>query len=870
MALFGTDMTEVTTPDGRRITVPQQLAQAFPGLQPYSPPPEVAQPPVFPVAPPPPTFTPQDQQDLSKLTAAPPPDASGAPVTMPSQSPPQGPGGPRGPVATPAQETDAGRPNTPGPMTNDQLAKIGTAGAYNASVTAQQGERAAVQRQGEALANQATAVGKVMEAADRHADELLAERARVAQENAAALQAKTEEYQRNAKAVADTKIDRSVDHPVLAALSSALIGIGQAMAGQPIDAMGAVYKAIDRKVAAQMQDLDQKRANLGLQRDALGMQREAGRDRLAEMDTLRLGYIEQAKRQVETIKQQTTSDVVRANADVALANLDQKAADTLGTAVQREQQKREAEAARKQTLMMHQQTIGVQLRGQNLEQKRFESQLEFQKQKEIDEIATKIATAKGLQKSEVEKKIAEQGVVDPSTGSLILTPEGQKKFADAEKAEAAARAAKDQAQAQKLNDYAGQLRDSARINDVAFGVNKESAQEAMKVLKNTQNLTNDIDTAKQMLERGPDAWNREEWAQLKVGLQNVKINYATTIGERLSVRALEALDDVLSVDTDSVFSRSVDKGKALAALKTLNTELIQKGNVALRGAGIKTTWNPATATKAEQLGSEKTAQELAADATPGGFRGDVEQRLGELGARTEMDAALEEANARRSAPSKAFPEGRTSDYGLAPDTDEKIRALVSQSAKVGHEKYADIIGKLRAPLEGDRPSLAIGTARLIRDTDPKLFADVMASLPEATRNEIAQSVAPPQLSGPYTQRTTDSLSPEERAQLEEQRRQRTTEAERARYRAAYDERAAKGARGVPGSAPNPRAEGERKQDSDRFWDSQMRASDAEWRAKVQNLMSTKGLSFQEAVNEIGNVSDFWDQRERARLARGGH
>jgi len=876
MALFGDSMVDVTTPDGRRITVPQQLAQAFPGLQPYAPPPEVAQPPALPVAPPPPTFTPQDQQDLGKLTAAPPPDASGAPVTMPSQSPPQGPGGPRGPVATPAQATDAGRPNTPGPMTNDQLAKIGTAGAYNASVTAQQGERAAVQRQGEALANQATAVGKVMEAADRHADELLAERARVAQENAAALQAKTEEYQRNAKAVADTKIDRSVDHPVLAALSSALIGIGQAMAGQPIDAMGAVYKAIDRKVAAQMQDLDQKRANLGLQRDALGMQREAGRDRLAEMDTLRLGYIEQAKRQVETIKQQTTSDVVRANADVALANLDQKAADTLGTAVHREQQKREAEANRKQQLLMHQQTVGVQIRGQNLEQKRFESQLEFQKQKEIDEVATKIATAKGLQKSEVEKKIAEQGVVDPSTGSLILTPEGQKKFADAEKAEAAARAAKDPAQAQKLNEYAGQLRDSARINDVAFGVNKESAQEAMKVLKNTQNLTNDIDTAKQMLEKGPDAWNREEWAQLKVGLQNVKINYATTIGERLSVRALEALDDVLSVDTDSIFSRSVDKGKALAALKTLNAELIQKGNVALRGAGIKTTWSPATAVKAEQLGSEKTAQELSEDARPGALTRAAEHILRPFGSGADeriqapQDAALEEANARRSAPSKAFPEGRTSDYGLAPDTDEKIRALVSQSAKVGHEKYADIIGKLRAPLEGDRPSLAIGVAKLIRDTDPKLFADIMSSLPEATRNEIAQSIAPPQLSGPYTQRTTDSLSPEERAQLEEQRRQRTTEAERARYRAAYDERAAKGARGVPGSAPNPRAEGERKQDSDRFWDSQMRASDAEWRAKVQNLMSTKGLSFQEAVNEIGNVSDFWDQRERARLARGGH
>lgn len=784
MALFSGQLGQYTTPGGQQITVPSGLAQAFPGLQPFAPPPIVAPPPA---APPPaaPVLPPQPA----------PPDASAAPVTKPSQVEPAGPGTQRGPVTTPAQETDAGPPNTPPPMTNDQLAKIGTAGAYNEQIKAEQEQRAATQRQGEALANQATAVGAEMARADAHAQQLLEERARAAEENRAALQAKTEEYQRNAKAVADTKIDRSVDHPVLAAISSALLGIGQAMAGQPIDAMGAVYKAIDRKVAAQMQDLDKRRGDLALQRDALGMQREAGRDRLAEMDTLRLGYIEQAKRQIETIKQQTTSDVVRANSDLALANLDQKSAETLGSAVSREQQRRDAETARKQQMLMHQQSLGVQIRGQNLQQKQFEDQLAFQKQKEIDEIATKIATAKGLAKDVVEKKIAEQGVVDPATGSLILTPDGQKKFADADKAEAQARGAKDPEQARKLNEYAATLRDSAKINDVAFAVNKEGAGEAMKVLKNTQNLTNDIDTAKQMLQKGPDAWNREEWAQLKVGLQNVKINFASTIGERLSVRALEALDDVLSVDTDSLYSRTVDKGKALAALKTLNDELVQKGNVALRGAGIKTTWNPATAREAEQLGGEKTAQEVAAGATPGGFRGDVEKRLGELGARTNMDTALEEANARRSAPSKAYPEGRTSDYGLAPDTDEKIRGLISKSATVGHAAYGDIVNKLKAPLEGDRPSLAVGTAKLIRDTDPRLFADVMAALPEVTRNELAQSIAPPQLAGPLNQRTGESLSDEERQQLLEQRRAATSEEDRRKYREAYDKRAAKGARG---------------------------------------------------------------------------
>jgi len=789
MALFGNSMVDVTTPDGRRITVPQQLAQAFPGLQPYAPPPEVAQAPALPIAPPPPTFTPQDQQDLGRL-AAPPPDS--APVTMPSQSPPQAPGGPRGPVATPA--TDAGRPNAPGPMTNDQLAKVGTAGAYNASAAALQETREATRQHGEALAQQAREMGERKVAAEDHAASLLEAERQAAEEQAQAIQAKNDEYLRDAKAIADIKVDRSANHPVLAAISAALVGIGQAMGGQKVDAMAPIYAAIDRKVAAQMQEIDRKRADLGVQRDALGMQRETGRDRLAEMTKYRLAYIEQARRDVDAIAQRTQSDVIRTNTRVLDAGLVERGAQELGTAVSREQQRLETEKTRKQQMLMHQQTVGVQIRGQNLEQKRFESQLEFQKAKEIDDIATKIATAKGVQKSEVEKKISEQGVIDPSTGSLILTPEGQKKFADAEQAEAAARAAKDPEQAKKLNEYAGQLRDSARINDVAFGVNKESAQEAMKVLKNTQNLTNDIDSAKQMLEKGPDAWDREEWAAMTIGLQNVKINYATTIGERLSVRALEALDHVLSIDTDNVFSRAVDKGKALAALKVLDTELIQKGNVALRGAGIKTAWSPATATKATQLGSEKTSQELAADATPGGFRGDVEKRLGELGERTKMDEAQEEANARRGAPSKAFPQGRTSDYGLAPDTDEKIRALVSQSAKVGHEKYADIVSKLRAPLEGGRPSLATGVAKLIYDTDPKLFVDVLSSLPDDTAAQLADQVGVnPVVEGPQ-RRSLESMSNEERSQLEEQRRQRTSEAERAKYRAAYDARSSKGAK----------------------------------------------------------------------------
>ena len=90
-----------------------------------------------------------------------------------------------------------------------------------------------------------------------------------------------------------------------------------AFTGGPNQAVQALYTAIDRKVAAQMQDLDQRRQGLAGQRDAIGMQHQAGMDRLAQMDVYRLGYIEQARRTVDAIKQQTTSPIVTARADEA-------------------------------------------------------------------------------------------------------------------------------------------------------------------------------------------------------------------------------------------------------------------------------------------------------------------------------------------------------------------------------------------------------------------------------------------------------------------------------------------------------------------------------------------------------------------------
>jgi hypothetical protein len=439
MALFGDTMTEVVTPDGRRITMPQQLAQSFPGLQPappIGPPPGAPQATELPAIP---DFAPQPPP------AAPPvrppgPDAAASPVTSPAQVALDGPPAPRGPVTAPQPGPDVQGANTPGPVTEAQLAKMGTAGAANAEMAAQDATREATRRQGEALADQATTIGNEMAAANDEAARLLAERKAAADAHAAALQAETDKYLRNAKAIADTKIDRKADHPVLAALSIALSGIGAAMAGDGSrnPALDMFFKAIDRKVAGQLQDLDQKRAGLATQKEGLGLMRQAGMDKLAEMDTYRLGYLEQAKRQVETIKQQTQSDVVRANADVALAGIDQEKAKTLSTAVDRFQTRQEQKEARAQQERHHRSSLAVQMRGQDMQQRESDLNREERRQEKLDERAAQLHAMGQKDKAEKVKAVSAQSIGDPTSGGDILQPEGQAKIKEATKLERSA------------------------------------------------------------------------------------------------------------------------------------------------------------------------------------------------------------------------------------------------------------------------------------------------------------------------------------------------------------------------------------------------------------------------------------------------
>lgn len=784
------ELGDYVTPDGRRVTLPADFAARFQGLQP-------ATPPAIPSAPDP-TWTLSDTSALAAATppAPPEPPPIDAPVTSPAQvDAPAAPGpapAPRGAVVSPAEDAGvSARAATPpipggpgaGPLTNNQLAKLGSAGAYNVEQQGLGEEHSAVQKQGEALANQATAVGNTMAAANDYADKLLQQRQQTAEENARALQAKQDEYLRNAKAVADTRIDRSMDHPVLTALSAALIGLGQTLNRDPINAMKPVYDALERKAAGQMADLDQRRQALGVQREAIGMQAQMGKDRLEQMDTFRLGAIESAKRRIEQIKQQTTSDIVRANSDIALGQLTQKQGQILGGAVQREQQRREAEAARAQTLQMHRESLGMQYRIHS-------ETIAAQREEKAAALAERLLEKGDATAAAKAKLLGEQAIVDPSTGEYMLTPAGQAKMQQADAYEAQARKATDPAQAQKLTTAAQQLRDSAQVNDAATALNKKGAEEAQKIAGVAQNMANNVDAARRMLQAGPEAWNRDQWAQIKVALQGVKVNYAQQMGERMSPKALDAIDEVLSVDPESIWSRTADRGKALAALGTIETQINQSADVAIKGAGVRSGWTPAKRGAALDIGG-KTAAEVAADAEPGVLKQYLRDPLVhpiDTARGLNTPEALK-ADAYEAASARTNAKGQASSYGLDPKDDDQVRALIRRAASAGKAEYGRILDELSAPITrvskdlpddaAARPSLAVGIASLIRDEDPKLYGDIIAKLPplkakaiEAALPQPVTKIAPPLGS------LASKMSPEAKAKYNEYlRSQRLPEVE---------------------------------------------------------------------------------------------
>lgn len=810
MALYGGAVGGYTTPSGQVVQMPAGLAGMFPSLLPQvqapGPPPPGQQgaggpdpaaamlPPVGqPSGPPPgapdpmtalplpagtsPTWSPQDSAELAQQTAAKQAQDDAELQALAQQHQKKVPA-PAKRLAQ-AQESKPAQTNPDGtvsaqPLTNTDLAKMGVATPANMALAAEEEKKKAIEGKGTAEADQATAVAAAMkanEAADKkRLDDMQAE----ADRRQAQLDQHNADLMTQAKKIANTKIDRSLDHPWLQAIGVALATIGTAMqnrdamlaaafrgqaAPAPIENPGlkAMYAAIDRKVAAQMADLDKQKESFGMQQQAVSGERGILKDRLDWLAAHRVGYLENAKQEMARIEKETSVPLIKQNAALGIADVSREQAATVATAQERVQAQQNAEAARKQTMAIAGMQDATTRRGQDVQRLDTLDTIAAQKEERAAALAERLIEKGDTAAAARMKIIGEQGIVDPSTGDFMLTPAGQAKMQQADTYEAKARTATDPGQAAALNQHAQQLRDSARTNDAATALNKKGAEDAQKTAKIAQDMTNNVDAARRMLQGDPGAWNRDQWAQIKVALQGVKVNYAQQMGERMSPKALDAIDEVLSVDTDSITSRTVDKGKAIAALATVEQQINQSADVALKSAGVKSGWTPAKPT-GERKYEGQTVDEAGDAAKPGlltqyvvnPLTHPIDTATGKLTPDAIQQQARDEAAARTSTLAKGQP-GQSNAYGLAPSDHGQVLADIKRASTSGNAEYDRIATSLAAPLTNEkRPSLAKGIAQLVRDEDPKLFEVMIAKVasspgggPEAAKRIEALTAAPP-------------------------------------------------------------------------------------------------------------------------------
>ncbi len=761
MALFGSDMTEVMTPDGRRITVPQQLAAQFPGLQPV-PPPEVARPPDLPASPP---FVPQPQD--APVVAPPPDNATAAPVTSPSQvpAPSGGPARPQGPVTDPSQQRE-GAPNAPRPMTDQQLRGMGNAGVYGQQSQAVDQQQAAVDRQAQGEADEWRKIGEVSAQRDERVQQILEEDQRRAAEHQQFMDGKMADYERSAKSLADIKIDRSVDHPILAAISVAMGAIGATLAGHGDrnPALDMLMKGIDRKVAAQMQDIDNRRAGLAQQRDILGLQRDKGRDEQGARDKLKLAAIDQAMQKIDTIKAQSNSPRAIANGDATKAALAVERGKLLEGAMTREQTKKQHEDQLKAT-------YAGQAQSERHFNKTFDENVRQFDKKEANDLeqAAMAARAKGnearaKQITDAAKLNEERGISDPTDGKRFLQPEGIKLNEQADKlaqssaqmraaAEAEqdpnkkqALAARADAEAQKASDLRVEVAQAHtwRVGDPAIA-GKLASQIAA-----TKTIVNSVDEIKALREKHGAKWGfsseGEAFMQSKAMAITMALKSAWQLGV-LSKQDVEMLNDATGGNPSNITPGDVSKmlgAEGVASRLEALAQSVESGTRdEMKAKGYRGDYSVKRATPSVHSDAERAAIDTLQGMTPVEMAADEERgAVGRVAERVSTPFGERPVERRQrediDSGSPKYPGLSRSQEGSVDQLFKAYRESATagagpdaKKAKLAQEKAAGVANTLVSlATDKSRPGLQNAMLTTFKESAPELYRRALSQLPE--------------------------------------------------------------------------------------------------------------------------------------------
>ena len=735
--------------------------------------------------------------------------APGMPITGPEvgQAPSTNPAdygmAPQGPVAAPtepppptgiaAQAAPAQRPGTvtspsqvdqdlppqaapQDPTTAGDLRKIGSGGVYDAQMAAQEKAKQA----GAELAKVDEAEFKALE--DGYTQQAtkqreLAEAQKTEIEKERAAEAKTQASLGSMRdRIANTKIDRTSDYPVLNWIGIALAGLGQALAKKTDGknpALEAMYAAIDRKVAGQMGDLNLLKDTYGLKRDELADIKANATSRKAMYETLYSAELE--KWRIETLKQgaRSNSERVKTRATELAAKLGMDGAAYLGQAVTSQR------AEDHQKAQLQEQRAG---RAESARQ--HNTSLAFQQKKHADDVAlammgktdaTNAAQAKAL--AEQDKQNTETGVGNPTTGEFVLQPEGERKVAqaakydeEAAKLEAGLKDVKPELQQaaqmriQSLRQGAAGLRVEARSKDVWRAGDPKQVTEVITRVAGAQSVLSSIDSINNMAkDNGGLRWFKT--TEGEAALQAAGVDLLMQLKEAYKLGVLAGPDMTLleKVGAGDIGEMTKEKaaafftGGALGAdpstmlkkIEVIGTRVKERTITYARTNKYRGTTDDLfrRQTPVDKSASEASANIIGKEKTPfeeakGHERGKVATYIYDedaitgniakgLGNRTTVDAQKDSlASGHKTYTSLSKGQGDEFDkiWARATDKDPKVAAS-------GREELT------RYALDGSRPGLQSGWLQAIEKKDPAVYEALLSKLPE--ESQVRQTLTTP-------------------------------------------------------------------------------------------------------------------------------
>jgi len=350
-------------------------------------------------------------------------------------------------------------------------------------------------------------------------------------------------------------------------------------------------------------------------------------------------------------------------------------------------------------------------------------------------------------------------VFDPRSGAPLLKPRGRAQAQQADQLEAASRLARDPQQAQKLQQQAAALRQDATVNG-SYTIKEPAARkEVVDNISANQGLVDVIGDINAELAKGPSAFDRTKWAELKSAGEVAKANYIAAHAGKLTSREMDAIGDAFNFDADSMFSRGANVGKMQASLGTLQRYAVADATRTLHTHGINDTWEPRAtqATTALPLNGQ-TAVEAEQGAHPS-IAGRIERRVlnptgWDKGSVWDVEGRAENTGGSGSglaADDEKRVRGEMNRFARGADAEDQLRGKIAnldtlspterarvlqQAQSVGGDRESSI-SRLATYANSPRAAISNSVLSVLRE-QPALYREVLARLPEDRRKEIDQ------------------------------------------------------------------------------------------------------------------------------------